>query len=98
MSAVKRWYRLISPHGVFQLPKSDASLSEAAASAPRSCSPEAFETMYSSGLIPALRASAVTCRPISSPQYTASDVGTDSVDQRKSHLRRSAISSANLVF
>ena len=31
---------------------------------------------------PALRASSATRRPISSPQYTASDVGTDVSDQR----------------
>src|SRR5438552_180146 len=30
MSSVRRWKRLISPHGVFQVPKSAASLSDAA--------------------------------------------------------------------
>ena len=38
MSPVRRWKRLMSPHGVFQLPKSLASLSEAADSAWSSCS------------------------------------------------------------
>jgi hypothetical protein len=33
MSPVRRWKRLMSPHGVFQVPKSLASLSDAAASA-----------------------------------------------------------------
>ena len=33
MSSVRRWKRLMSPHGVFQVPKSAVSLSEAAASA-----------------------------------------------------------------
>jgi hypothetical protein len=33
MSSVRRWKRLISPHGVFQLPKSAAILSLADASA-----------------------------------------------------------------
>ena len=33
MSPVRRWKRLMSPHGVFQVPKSAVSLSDAAASA-----------------------------------------------------------------
>ena len=32
ISSLKRWNRLMSPHGVFQVPKSAVSLSEAAAS------------------------------------------------------------------
>jgi hypothetical protein len=33
MSSSSRWNRLMSPHGVFQVPKSRGSLSEAATSA-----------------------------------------------------------------
>ena len=39
MSPVRRWNRLMSPHGVFHVPKSAASLSDAAASDCSSCSP-----------------------------------------------------------
>src|ERR1041384_1621116 len=38
MSPVSRWNRLISPQGVFQVPKSDWSRSDAAARACRRCS------------------------------------------------------------
>ena len=38
MSPVTRWKRLMSPHGVFHVPKSAASLSDAVASAWSSCS------------------------------------------------------------
>ena len=83
MSPVSRWKRLMSPHGVFQVPKSAASLSDAAASAsqPLLRRSPSF-AMYSSAETPALRASAPTRRPSSSPQKTASDVGTDVADQR----------------
>src|SRR5687768_16226925 len=37
MSPVRRWKRLMSPHGVFHDPKFAVSVSEAAARAPRSC-------------------------------------------------------------
>src|SRR5204863_3998614 len=77
MSPVRRWNRLMSPQGVFQLPKALASVSDAVASA---CSSR------SGGV------SAPT-RPICSPQYTAREVGTDAADQRKSQLRSSAICS-----
>src|ERR1700680_3186360 len=75
----------MSPHGVFQLPKSLASLSDAAASAWTICWGAALWTVYSSADTPALRASAAIWRPISSPQYTASELGTEVVDHRKSH-------------
>src|SRR5687768_7206237 len=42
MSPVRRWKRLTSPHGVFQLPKSAVSLSEAEDRAWSRCSPASF--------------------------------------------------------
>ena len=45
MSPVRRWKRLMSPHGVFQVPKSAASLSDAAASACSCCSAVALLAM-----------------------------------------------------
>ena len=42
ISALSRWYRLISPHAVFQLPKSACNLSDAAASDRTSSSPGAL--------------------------------------------------------
>src|SRR4249920_4001471 len=52
MSPVSRWNRLMSPHGVFHLPKSAASLSDAAASACSCSSSVALFTMYGSGVRP----------------------------------------------
>src|SRR5436305_12462757 len=77
MSPVRRWKRLISPHGVFHEPKSDASLSDAAASAARRSVGVARVMTYWSADIPACRASRATRPVISSPQNTASDVGTE---------------------
>ena len=82
MSPVRRWNRLMSPHGVFQLPKSLASLSDAVDNA---CSSRCGGV------------SAPT-RPICSPQYTASDVGTDVTDHRRSQRRSSAICSDIFAF
>src|SRR6185437_8368411 len=45
MSPVKRWKRLMLPHGVFHVPKSDVSLSLAAARDCRSSSGVALLTM-----------------------------------------------------
>ncbi len=86
ISPVSRWKRLISPQGVRQLPKSAASLSEAADSDCSSCSPGAL-AIASSGDVPEPRPPPPTRLRTSSPQNTASDVGIDVTDQRKSHSR-----------
>ena len=82
MSPVSRWKRLMSPHGVSHLPKSAASLSTAAASEARRCSPVAFVRRKSYTDIPPLRASGATRVHTSSPQNTATDVGTDATAHR----------------
>src|SRR4249920_3501206 len=82
MSPVTRWKRLMSPHGVFHLPKSAASLSDAAASESSRCCGVAFVSMNSYTGTPALRASAVTRVHKSSPQNVASDCGTESTLHR----------------
>src|SRR5260370_22378116 len=95
MSPVSRWNRLISPHGVFQLPNSAWSLSDAAASDCSICSAGTL-------LMSPTEVKGVLLEPsgrrISSPQNTASDVGTDVTDHRRSHVRRSAICSANFAL
>ncbi len=45
MSPVRRWNRLISPQGVFQVPKSASSLSDAAESDCSNCSPGTLPAM-----------------------------------------------------
>src|SRR4051812_45650951 len=77
----------MSPHGVFQEPKSAVNLSDAAESARNITSAEAF-----SGLPrPPLLCSSV-------PQNTARDVGMDFTLQRRSHPRSIAICSDSLLF
>src|ERR1700679_651652 len=95
MSPVRRWKRLISPHGVFHVPKSAASLSDAAESDCRSCSADALLAMYSSAESPDLFASSATCRRMPSPQKTASDVGMEATPQRKSQVRSRLICSVS---
>src|SRR5580704_3975263 len=84
MSPLRRWNRLMSPQGVFQLPKSACSLSEAAASDSRSCSGDTL-LPRSPTATPPLLTSAPNRRRTSSPQNTASDVGTEVALQRRSH-------------
>src|SRR4029079_17425428 len=81
MSSVSRWKRLMSPQGVFQVPKSCASLSDAATSDSSRSSGVAFLAMYSH---PGRSSSPWFCgtrRQRSSAQKTARAVGTDSADQ-----------------
>src|ERR1700679_3692578 len=96
MSPVRRWKRLISPHGVFQVPKSVVSLSDAADNDCRSCSAEVLVAMYSSTERPDFFASPAACRRTSSPQKTASDVGTEETLQRRFHVRSNSICSVSL--
>src|SRR5262249_37321458 len=98
MSSVSRWNRLISPQGVFQLPKSAVSRADAAASASSFCAGVALVGSSVSVVAPAGRGARATRRPTSSPQYTASEVGTDAVDQRRSQLRSWAICSASRLL
>ena len=71
MLPVSRWKRLMSPQGVFQLPKSLSSISDAVASACSRSDAEVRVAMYSSAVIPAFRALVPILRPISSPQAIA---------------------------
>src|ERR1700675_1555147 len=87
----------MSPHAVFQVPKSACSLSDAVASDSRSCSGVTL-LGRSPTATPPLLASPPNRRRTSSPQNTASEVGTEVALQRKSHLRRSAICSASFAF
>ena len=83
MSPVRRWKRLMSPHGVFQVPKSAVSLSDAAASACSSCSARGAVRRCSRR--PTRRRAAPRRRrgaAASSPQKTASEVGTERTPQR----------------
>ena len=68
MSSVSRWKRLMSPQGVFQVPKSCASLSDAAASDSSRSSAVAFFAMYSHPGSSSSLASCGTRRQRSSPQ------------------------------
>ena len=70
-ASVSRWKRLMSPQGVFQLPKSLSSISDAVASACSRSDAEVRVAMYSSAVIPAFRALVPILRPISSPQAIA---------------------------
>src|SRR5580704_1950651 len=88
MSPVRRWNRLMSPQGVFQLPKSACSLSDATASDSRRSSGRALPMSSKPILLePSWRLSSV-------PQNTASDVATDVALHRRSHLRSNTICSA----
>src|SRR5258708_36490452 len=88
----------MSPHGVFQLPKSALSLSLAEARDCNSCSPDTLPATYSSAETPTFFASILVWRRISSPQNTARDVGTDDADHLWSHARRSSICGASCAF
>src|SRR5690242_564 len=82
MSPLTRSKRLISPHGVFQLPKSAVSLSTAPDSDSNSWSSDGWSPY----------------RPTSSPQYTATDVATESVDHRRSQRRSTSNGAASFVL
>ena len=82
ISSLMRWKRLISPHGVCQLPKSWLSFVVAATSDWRRSPSVARSMTYVSADIAAPRASAPTRLKRSSPQKTASDVGMELVAQR----------------
>src|SRR6185436_1356779 len=97
MSSVRRWKRLMLPHGVFHEPKSAVSESDAATSASRRCCGVVRFAMYSSIATPSSLASRRTRRPISSPQNTATDVGTDETLQRRSHFLSESICSATFA-
>ena len=98
MSPVRRWKRLMSPHGVFQLPKSAASLSDAAASARSRCSRSIALPCTRQPIVPRF-ARRRRRWPISSPQNTASDVGTDDDRPARSPIcAAAAICSASFAF
>src|SRR5688500_28469 len=98
MSPVRRWKRLISPHGVFQLPKFNASVSDATARACKRSAAVARRMAYSIDEIRSRVAARATLRSSSSAQNTASDVATELADQRMFQSRRILSCSATLAF
>src|SRR5829696_3771116 len=98
ISPVSLWKRLISPHGVLQVPKSPVSRSQAASSAARRSAGFAPVAIYSYVVTPKAFACLVTMLANDSAQYTASEVGMEPADQRLSQARSAAIGSASLVL
>src|ERR1051326_9639598 len=101
ISPVSRWKRLISPDGVSHFPKSNCSLSQAAASAVWSCAGGTLERASSvaAGLsAPPPRRPPPARRRSSFAQKIATDVGTDFTLQRRSQLRSVSIGFARGVF